>query len=78
MVRGSATLPRRISCAGCLKGLPVERVVEMHRLEEIGDAEEGLVVDEDCAEERLLDLDIVRALAVDRLVFERQDVGEGH
>ena len=73
MVRGSATLPSRISCAGLLVDLPVQRVEEVPRLEEIRDAVERLVVDQDRAEQRLLDLDVVRALTVQRLVVGRDD-----
>ena len=61
-----------------LVDLPVQRIEEMHRLEEIGDAVEGLVVDQDRAEQRLLDLDVVRDLAVERLVFGGEDVGKAH
>ena len=44
--------------------LLVDRLEEMLRLEEIGDAVERLVVDQDGAEQRLLRLDIVRRRAV--------------
>ena len=54
-------------------------IVEVRRLEEVRDAVEGLVVDEDGADERLLDLDVVRALPVQRLVVGRlDDMGERH
>ena len=44
--------------------LLVNRLEEMGRLEEIRDAVERLVVDEDCAQKRLLRFDIVRCLAI--------------
>ena len=47
-----------------LVDLPVQRIEEVAGLEEIRDAVERLVVDQDRAEQRLLDLDVVRALAV--------------
>ncbi len=49
-----------------LEDLAVERLVEMRRLQEIGDTVKGVVVDEDGAEQRLLRLDVVRRLAVER------------
>ena len=52
--------------AGDLEDLAVQRLVEMRRLQEIRDAVEGVVVDQDRAEQRLLGLDIVRRLAVER------------
>jgi hypothetical protein len=42
----------------------VQRVVEVRRLQEVGDAVERLVVDQNGAEQRLLDLDIVGRVAV--------------
>jgi hypothetical protein len=41
----------------------VHRLIEVLGQQEIGDAVEGLVVDEDGAEQRLLGLDIVRGEA---------------
>ena len=61
-----------------LVDLPVQRIEEVHRLEEIGDAIERLVVDQDRAEQRLLDLDVMRDLTVQRLVFGSDDVGKAH
>jgi hypothetical protein len=78
MVRGSAALPKRISWAAFLVDLPMQRVKEVPGLEEIGNAVERLVVDQDSAEQRLLDLDVVGALPVQRLIKWRQNVGEGH
>ena len=49
-----------------LEDLAVQRLVEMRRLQEIRDAVEGVVVDEDRAEQRLLGLDVVRRLAIER------------
>ena len=62
-VIGVATLPPRIRLDDDLEDLAVQRVEEMLRQEEIRDAVERLVVDEDSAEQRLLRLDIVRRLA---------------
>ena len=42
---------------------PMQRLVEMLRLEKRGDALERIVVDEDRAEQRLLGLDVERTLA---------------
>ena len=77
-VRGSAVLLEPDELPRLLVDLPVQRVEEVRRLEEIGDAVEGLVVDQDRAEERLLDLDVVRNLAVEQLVFGSEDVGKAH
>ncbi len=63
---------------GLLEDLPMQRIEEMRRLEEIGDAVERFVVDQDGAEQRLLDLDVVRDLTVKRLVVGRQDLGKRH
>ncbi|MBZ5602644.1 MAG: hypothetical protein LAO79_10095 [Acidobacteriia bacterium] len=49
----------------------MERLEEVLGLEEIGDAIERLVIDEDRAEQGLLDLDIVRSGAEQRRVFRR-------
>ena len=49
--------------AGKLENALVDRLEEMLRLEEVGDAVERLVIDEDGAEQRLLGLDIVRRRA---------------
>ena len=46
--------------AGDLVDLAMDRLVEMLGQQEIGDAVERLVVDEDRAEQRLLRLDVVR------------------
>ncbi len=56
-----------------LVDLPMQRIEEMDRLEEIGNAIEGFVVDQDRAEKRLLHFDIVRALPVQRLVLGGRD-----
>ncbi len=52
--------------AGELIELLVDRLEEMHRLEEIRDAVERLVVDQDGAKQRLLGLDVLRGEAVFR------------
>ena len=52
-----------------LVDLPVQRIEEVRRLEKIGDAVERLVVDQDGAEERLLDFDVMRNLTMKRFVF---------
>ncbi|WP_244425968.1 hypothetical protein [Mesorhizobium amorphae] len=44
----------------------MQRLVEMPGFEEVGDAVEGIIVDEDGAEQRLLGLDIVWCLAIKR------------
>ena len=77
-VRGSAVLLEPDELPGLLVDLAVQRIEEMDRLEEIGDAVEGLVVDQDRAEQRLLHLDVMRDLAVKRLVFGGDDVGKAH
>src|SRR5690606_38011216 len=48
-----------------LVDLAVQRLVEMRGLQEVGDAVEGVVVDEDGAQKRLLSLDVVRRLAIE-------------
>ena len=53
--------------AGKLENALMDRLEEMLRLEEVGDAVERLVIDEDGAEQRLLGLDIVRRRAERRL-----------
>ena len=58
---GVADLVGADDLAGDLVDAPMHRLEEMRRLEEIGDAVEGLVVDEDRAEQRLLGLDVLRA-----------------
>ncbi len=45
--------------SGRLEDLPVQRIEEVHRLQERRDAVHGLVVDQDRTEERLLGLDVV-------------------
>ena len=62
-VIGVASLPARIKAAGKLENALMDRLEEMLRLEEIGDAVERLVVDQDSAEQRLLGLDVVRRRA---------------
>ena len=47
----------------------MDRLEEVLRLEEIGDAVERFVVDEDSAQQRLLRLDVVRSSAEDRCVL---------
>src|SRR5690606_14444124 len=54
---------------GHLEDLPVQRLVEMAGLEEVGNAIEGLVVDEDGAEQRLFRFDVVRRRAVGAAAF---------
>ncbi len=61
-----------------LVDLPMQRIEEVRGLEKIRDAVERLVVDQDCAEERLLHFDVMRDLTMDRLVFGSEDVGERH
>ena len=68
-VRGSAVLREPDELRRLLVDLPMQRIEEVHRLEEIGDAIEGFVVDQDRAEKRLLDLDVMRDLAMKRLVL---------
>ena len=51
--------------------LLVDRLEEMRRLEEVGDAVERLVVDQDRAEQRLLGLDVVRGGAERQRVLGR-------
>ena len=63
-VTGVASLPARIRLRAMLVDLLVDRLEEMLRLEEVGDAVERLVVDEDRAQQRLLRLDIVRRDAI--------------
>ena len=59
-VTGVAILPARIRLRRELVDLLMDRLEEMPRLEEVGDAVERLVVDQDGAEQRLLGLDVVR------------------
>ena len=59
-VIGVAVLPARMILPHDLVDLAVDRLVEMLGREEVGDAIERLVVDEDGAEQRLLGLDVVR------------------
>ena len=49
-----------------LEDLAVQRLVEMQRLQEVGDAVEGVVVDQDRAQQRLFRLDVVGRLAIER------------
>jgi hypothetical protein len=57
----------------------VDRIEEVLRLEEIRDAVERLVVDQQRAEKRLFDLDVVRDEAVGRLVVPGgNEMCEGH
>ena len=58
--------------AGGLEDLLVQRLEEMLRLEEIRDAVEGVVVDQDRAEQRLLRLDIVRRAPIGRSCRRRE------
>ena len=53
-------LARADDLARDLVDLAMDRLVEVLGREEVGDAIEGLVVDEDGAEQRLLGLDVVR------------------
>ena len=64
MVTGVGDLVGADQLARHLIDAPVHRLEEMDRLEEVGDAVEGLVVDEDGAEQRLLGLDVLRSGAV--------------
>ena len=52
--------------------LLMHRLEEMLRLEEVGDAIERLVVDQDGAQQRLLRLDIMRGGAIGRRGFLRR------
>ena len=65
-VTGVAILPARIRSRDELIDLLMDRLEEMFRIEEIGDAVERLVVDQDRAQQRLLRLDIVRGGTVER------------
>ena len=49
---------------GDLEHLLVDRLEEVFRLEEVGDPVEGVVVDQDRADQGLLDLDVVRRVPV--------------
>ena len=49
----------------------MDRLEEMPRLQKIGDAIEGLVVDEDRAQKRLLGLEVVWRGTIERRVFRR-------
>ena len=64
MVTGVGDLVGADELAGDLEDAPVHRLEEMLRLEEIGDAVEGLVVDQDGAEQRLFGLDVLRRGAI--------------
>ena len=80
-VIGVATLPALDEARRDLVDAPVQRPRRNARLEEVGDAVIGLVVDEDRAEQRLLGLDVVRRDAVARLGgidAGDQGVGGGH
>lgn len=57
---------------GQLIDLLMQRLVEVHRFEEIGNPIERLVVDQDCAEQRLFCLKVMRCAAV----LRRRGVGE--
>ncbi len=52
--------------AGDLEDLAVQGLVEMRRLQEIRDAVESVVIDQDRAEQRLLGLDVVGCFAIER------------
>ena len=64
---GDASLPARIRRAGGLEDAPVQFLGEMLGLQEVGDAVEGVVVDQDGAEQRLFRLDIGGRLARARI-----------
>jgi hypothetical protein len=61
--------------AAHLEDLAVQRLEEMARLQEIRDPVEGVVVDQDRAEQSLFGLDIVRRLAVERR-FRRAELAD--
>ena len=63
---GRCKLTRADKIARKLIDLLVYRLEKMHRLQEVGDPVERLVVDEDRAQKRLLSLDIVRGRTVER------------
>ena len=58
-VMGVAILPARISAAVDLEDAAVDLLREMLGVQEVRDAVEGVVVDQDGAEQRLLGLDVV-------------------
>ena len=63
-----------------LEDAAMDRLEEMLRLQEVRHAVEGVVVDEDRAEQRLLGLDIVRGLPEGKGVqalFQRGSRGDG-
>ena len=61
---GVASLPARIIDAGDLEDAAVDLLDEMLAPEEIGDAVERVVIDQDRAEQRLFGLEIVRRRAI--------------
>ena len=62
-VTGVASLPARIRSRAELIDLLMDRLEEMLRLEEVGHAIKRFVVDQDCAEQRLFRLDVMRGRA---------------
>ena len=64
-VRGTAHAD---DVAGDLVDLAVQRLEQVDRFQEVRDAIIGVVVDEDRTQQRLLGLDIVRGLAIMRIV----------
>jgi hypothetical protein len=65
-------LPIRISSARNLEDLAVQRLVEMARLEEVGDAIERVIVDQNGPEQCLFSLDVVRCFAIERCLRRRE------
>jgi hypothetical protein len=70
-VTGFAILPMRMMLDGHLEDLAVQRFVEMARLQEVGDAVEGVVVDEDGAQQRLFRLNVVRRISTGHAIHTR-------
>ncbi len=57
---GVVSLLARISPRAGLIDLLMDRLEEMLRFEKVRDAVEGFIVDQDCTQQRLLRLDIMR------------------
>ena len=55
-----------------LVDLAVQRLVEMARLEEVGDAIERVIVDQNGSEQRLFGLDVVGCFAIERCLRRRE------
>ena len=55
-----------------LVNLLVDRLEEMPRFQKVGNAIERFVVDQDCAQQRLLGLDVMRGGAIERCLVRRK------